>query len=311
VRHAQTGRCRLTSCSPNFEPLGERVLRRADRPERWLVIGHGSVGSFLAERFETGGGEVFVLDPAPRVPIRHGVRIDDPAAADVEFIVSCVPAPVAEEVPSLLAEVGEEVLLFDWNTTSPTVKRRIAAAVRAPVIDVALLDSLDTTTERPILAISGGTAEHGATILEKHHFDVSVVGETPGEAAAIKHVRSIFMKALEALVLEYASIAAGTEHEQVVRRSLEKNLGERFVKFMGVLLMTNRIHAERRSHELEDAIETFAIDGSRPQLAEAAAAVLRRAAEVWRDDDGPPVDARAEELALHLRSRLWRDTVST
>ena len=40
--------------------------------ERWLVVGHGSVGSFLTARLVAGGASVLVYDPEPRVPVAHG-----------------------------------------------------------------------------------------------------------------------------------------------------------------------------------------------------------------------------------------------
>ncbi len=279
----------------------------------WLVVGHGSVGSFVAARLAAAGAPVSVFDPAPRVPITAGRSIDDLGSLSaVDYVVSCVPPEVAESVPPLVrTALRPESILFDWNTVSPAVKHRIADATAAVTIDVALLDSLDGDVERPNLAVSGAAAEQAARILEGYGFEVAVAGAEVGEAAALKYLRSIFMKGLEALVLEYASLATDFEGEAIVRASLESNLGEQFVRFMDLLIVTNRIHADRRSRELAGALETFSADGTRAAVAAASAVVLSRAAEAWTDDSAPPVDAGVAALARYLRTALWPPTRST
>jgi hypothetical protein len=277
----------------------------------WLVAGHGSVGSFLAARLVAGGANVSVFDPNPRVAILHGARIAHPRDGGFDYVVSCVSPDAAEDVAALVADsVDPTGIFFDWNTIAPAVKQRIRGGVGAAMIDVALLDSLDAAVDRPSLAISGDRAEEAAGLLEAHRFRVAIAGEVVGQAATLKYLRSIFMKGLEAVVLEYASLASEIDGEPIVRASLRSNLGDTFVRFMDVLLATNRIHAERRSSELADALAVFG-DGIKPRVSLAAAEVLRDAAEAWADDTAPPVDADSRTLANYLREVLWREPAST
>jgi 3-hydroxyisobutyrate dehydrogenase-like beta-hydroxyacid dehydrogenase len=280
---------------------------------RCLVVGHGSVGSFLATRLVAAGAEVFVLDPQPRVPITAGLAANDLAAiGTLDHVFSCVPPEASESVPQLVgAALTPQGILFDWNTVSPDVKRRIAAATEATTFDVALLDSLDAEVERPTLAVSGPSALEAAQILEGYGFRTFIAGDQVGEAAALKYLRSIFMKSLEALVLEYASLASDFRDAPIVRASLESNLGEQFGGFMDLLIATNRIHAGRRSRELTDALETFSSDGARLEVAAASARVLGRAAEAWTEENAPPVGANVAVLARHLRTALWPKPRST
>jgi len=283
----------------------------ARHDESWLVAGHGSVGAFLAARLVGGGARVFIFDPHPRLRVRHGQQISHPRDGRFDYVVSCVSPEAAERVPPLVPDVLPPTgLFFDWNTVAPNVKQRIRAAVEATVIDVALLDSVDAAVDRPNLAVSGDGAAAAARILEAYGFHASVAGERVGQAATLKYLRSIFTKGLEALVLEYASLASQVEGEPIVRASLRSNLGETFVRFMDVLLTTNRIHAERRSRELAGALAVFA-DGVEPGVAFAAVEVLRQAAEAWADDDAPPVDSDSRALADHLHGALWRQPAST
>jgi hypothetical protein len=284
-----------------------------NRREHWLIIGHGSVGSFIAARLADHGASVSIFDPAPRVPITRGTPIDDPAAPGrpVDYISSCVPPAVAESVPERLGPgLRPHATLFDWNTVSPLAKQRICDAAPGAMIDVALLDSVDALVERPNLAISGTDVEQAARILGAHGFKTSIAGDIVGQAASLKYLRSIFMKGLEALVLEYASLASGFEGEPIVRASLADNLGEEFVDFMDHLLATDRIHAERRSRELADAVAVFT-DGVSPALSVAAVSVLQQAAVAWAEAGAPAADADMRALASHLRRTLWREPAST
>jgi 3-hydroxyisobutyrate dehydrogenase-like beta-hydroxyacid dehydrogenase len=280
----------------------------------WLVIGHGSVGSFLAGRLARGGISVAVLDPAPRVPVAPGTARITALPADGAFAhaISCVtPAAAEAAAQTALAALAPGGLLLDWNTVAPSVKRRIGTLLPSAAVDVALLDSLDGAAEHPTLAVSGVEADRAAALLRRLGFAVSVAGGDVGDAASLKYLRSIFMKTLEALVLEFSTLASTIDDAGIVRDSIERNLGATFGSFMDLLVTTNRLHAGRRSAELADAVATFVAEGTRPELAEAAVAVLRRAAVVWADSDAPADDAEPSELTSHLRRALWPEPAST
>jgi 3-hydroxyisobutyrate dehydrogenase-like beta-hydroxyacid dehydrogenase len=254
--------------------------------ERWLIVGHGSVGAALAERLDAAGFEVSIYDPTPRLPIAAGVPVSAPAGGSFAFAVSCVPPGAAVDVAPLTGRaLAPGGLLFDWNTVAPAVKRRIAESAQAATVDVALLDSLDGGDGQPFLAVSGPAAENGAEIWRRLGFDVDVVGADVGQAAALKYLRSIFMKTLEALALEFSEAAVALDSGGVVRKSIARNLGGRYDEFISLLLRTNRIHAGRRASELADAVATLREDGLDLELAGVAAKVLQHAAERARTSD--------------------------
>jgi 3-hydroxyisobutyrate dehydrogenase-like beta-hydroxyacid dehydrogenase len=281
--------------------------------KQWLVVGHGSVGSFVAGRLLARGERVAVFDPSPRVLPVLADLVDLPDIHDaVDYAVSCVPPTIAHTVPALLAgAVRSDGLLFDWNSTSPASKRTVESEMAVPTIDVALLDTLDEDRDQPRLAISGPAASRAVPLLVDQGFQISVVGDEVGEAASAKYLRSIFMKSLEALVLEYEALGSVLDRRNVVRESLGASLGEEFVEFMGVLLRTDRVHAHRRADELEDAVRTFREDGWPLTVPTAAVEVLRSAAEAWIAPGAPPAGATAGDLATHLERTLWHSTPST
>jgi 3-hydroxyisobutyrate dehydrogenase-like beta-hydroxyacid dehydrogenase len=274
---------------------------------QWLIVGHGSVGSFLADRLVAHGVSVAVLDPHPRVPVTRGETIGDPGELHrVDYCASCVRSESAESVAALIAPVIEgDAIYFDWNTVSPAAKIAIARHVAPRMIDVALVDSVDAAGDHPTVIISGSQAERARRVLGSQGFAVSIAGPAVGQAAALKQLRSIFTKTLEALVLAYSSLASGVEGEVLVRESLERNLGETFIRFTDLLVTTDRIHADRRSQELEAALAAFDADGPGAQFVTAAVDVLRQAAHAWSESSAPRSDAQSSVLASHLRESLW------
>jgi 3-hydroxyisobutyrate dehydrogenase-like beta-hydroxyacid dehydrogenase len=277
------------------------------QPASWLVIGHGSVGSAIVRRLVRAGIDPVVFDPSPRVPVagQSHLRSFDGEARTFDRVVSCVPpAAAALALEEARAVLHAGTLYMDWNTVAPGVKRELAAAAPCPVVDVALLDTLDEEAASPSLAISGSRAAEVAEALEALGFRVDVVGDAAGDAALLKYARSLFMKTLEALVVEFEAATAGLPGRAIVTASIERNLGSRFMDFARMLLETDRVHAPRRADELAGAVDAHVEAGLAVPLAAAAVEVLRHAARVWQQADAPPSDAGAPALAAYLASHV-------
>jgi 3-hydroxyisobutyrate dehydrogenase len=273
----------------------------------WLIVGHGSVGSSMAQRVDSAGDRVLVYDPAPRVAVTVGRRLERLGRADgpVDLVLSCVPPSVAPQVPALIAPVVRNgSLMLDWNTVSPEAKQAIAAASPVEVLDVALLDTLDADGDSPRVAISGVGAEAHRSLLESLGFHVDIAGHEPGDAALLKYARSIFMKSLEGLALEYMALTQRIDRRDIVAASVENNLGKQTMDFLALLVSTNRRHAARRAGELADAVAVFEARGTSIAVANAVVPLLERAAQVWQRPDAPAEDASLDELIAYLDKHL-------
>jgi len=276
-------------------------------PRTWLIVGHGSVGSAMAQRIHGAGDRVLVYDPAPRVAVSVGRRLERVVRDDgpVDLVLSSVPPSVAEQVPALITPVVRNgSVLLDWNTVSPEAKQAIASASPCEVLDVALLDTLDADGARPRLAISGPRAEVHRALLESLGFHVDVAGSAPGEAALLKYARSVFMKSLEGLILEYVALTEPIDQHGIVAASVANNLGKQAMDFLALLVATNRRHASRRASELADAVQVFEARGASIAVAKAVVPLLERAAEVWQQTDAPAEDASLKELIVFLEKHL-------
>jgi 3-hydroxyisobutyrate dehydrogenase-like beta-hydroxyacid dehydrogenase len=276
---------------------------------RWLIVGHGSVGSALVRRVLRTGARPSVYDPAPRLAVAGAehLAVVDAAGDGFDVVVSCVvPAAAMQALEGVRAGLRPSTLYLEWNTVAPAVKRAVAIAAPCMVVDVALMDTLDDEAARPSVAVSGPEADRqrAAALLMELGFHVDMAGEECGDAALLKLARSLFMKSLEALVIEFEAAIAPLAGRDLIVGSIERNLGERFTAFSRMLIETDRIHAARRSVELEGAVEVFKAENRSLRVAEASVDVLRAAAEAWRAPDAPEERAGAKQFARFLANRL-------
>jgi 4-hydroxy-4-methyl-2-oxoglutarate aldolase len=289
--------------------VSPKATEGAGKVTRWLVVGHGSVGSALVRRIGRTGVRPFVYDPSPRVVVTGGERLTavDERNGPFDAVVSCVvPSAAPKALEAVRSALGQGTLYLEWNTITPDAKRAIAEAAPCRVVDVALLDTLDDEAAHPSLAVSGAEAAAAVSLLSALGFSVDVVGALCGDAALLKLARSLFMKSLEALVIEFEAAMAHMAGRDVVIRSIERNLGPQFITFSRMLLETDRIHAGRRSVELQEAVESYRRAGRSVEVPSAAIRVLQAAAASWRAAGAPAPDAGAPALAEYLARYLAR-----
>ena len=269
---------------------------------RWLVVGHGSVGSVLTQRILASGGMVSVFDTSPRIPVPSAERLvllEAGTRPSVDYVVLCVPADVAvEAVAYFRSTIDDRPTVFDWTSSSPAAKRAVAIDGPGTWVDVALMDSLDKAARRPLLAVSGEAASRTAGALESVGFDVMVVGDQVGEAAAVKLVRSLFMKSLEILVIEARAVGTYLDPSGRPGPRWDAASAEEFASFADLLVESNVAHAVRRGGEIREAIALAAAGGCRPVMAAAAATVFDDLARQW-GDTRPSPGAPVAELLSH------------
>ena len=97
--------------------------------------------------------------------------------------------------------LGPDAIFADLNTAAPQLKRELAELVPR-FVDVALLGPVPARgLGTPSLA-SGPVAQEFADLVGPLGMPVEVVSTTPGDAAGMKLLRSVFMKGLAAAAIE-------------------------------------------------------------------------------------------------------------
>jgi len=241
------------------------------------LIGYGEAGSSFATAGRWMGG-VAVWD---HIPERRE------AAVSSGLYTSAAPAEVLAGAPLVLSLVTADqslraaeayapllalgALWCDMNSVAPETKRAAASAIEAAggrYIDVAVLAPVEPARLGVPLLISGDAADEALLMLRGIGFEnLRVVGPEVGRASAIKMIRSVMIKGVEALTDEMMAAAKRAEVIDEVVASLDasekpKPWGERAAYNME--RMTT--HGLRRAAEMEEAAKTLTALGVAPVM---------------------------------------------
>ena len=183
---------------------------------------------------------------------------------------------------SVLPHLGAGAIYADLNTAAPGLKRELAELVHeagADFVDVALLGPIPARgLQAPVLA-SGRGAPAFAELFVPFGMPVQVISDVPGDAGAMKLVRSVFMKGLAAAVVESMQAAELAGHADWLTEEIVSMIGRPFFERA---LEGSRKHAARRVDEMKAARELLVELGVEPHVAGASAAQLADLASAGR-----------------------------
>jgi 3-hydroxyisobutyrate dehydrogenase-like beta-hydroxyacid dehydrogenase len=213
------------------------------------------------------------------------------AVAGADIVLSLVTADQAlAAARDAAGHLRVEALYCDCNSVSPATKRAAAKVIEAAggqYIDVAVLAPVQPAALGVPLLLAGPAAEIAREALGELGFsNLRLVGEEVGRASAIKMIRSVMIKGIEALTAEMmlAAEAAGVADE--VLASLDAS--DRKLPWReraGYNLERMGSHGLRRAAEMEEVSKTLESLGVEPIMSRgtvrrqrAMAASLRSAA---------------------------------
>jgi len=223
----------------------------------------------------------------------HGVQLADSlkalmARADVVFsaVVVATAVPVGHAIASM---VRPGMLVVDVNASTPKAKRLVAAAVAAnngAFVDANLMGAVSIYGAAVPLYSSGDGVARFAETFTPFGFTIESAGPEAGTAAAVKMLRSVVTKGMEALIVEALTAAsmAGVRSE-ALRGICEPMDATRYSKFVDMCVRTDVLHAERRAVEMEGVAQGLREIGMLPIMTEATAARLRASAGLGLRED--------------------------
>jgi 3-hydroxyisobutyrate dehydrogenase-like beta-hydroxyacid dehydrogenase len=249
-------------------------------------IGFGEAGQAIAGGLrETGVEQISAWDivlPKPQGDkLRHaaeaiGVRCAASAADAVrgaDMIVSAVTAASSvEAAQSVGAHVADTPYFLDINSVSPGRKQATAKLLgdTARYVDVAVLAPIHPARHRTPMLLAGPHAAAVAPSLAALDMRVTIAGPETGAAAAIKMVRSVMIKGIEALTLECFLAAARADVIDEVAASMKNNYpGLDWGKIVPYNLERMANHGERRAAEMEEVADTLRELGVEPLMTSA------------------------------------------
>ncbi len=187
---------------------------------------------------------------------------EEELAEKCEIIISSVIARVAVSVAeSIVPFLTQKHIYVDSNTASPMIKMQIADTIRpsgAKFVDAALMGPIPAFLNKVPINASGIGAEEFRNVMSPYDMNITPLGDEPGQAAAIKMFRSIFMKGYVALLLETVIAAEKFSASEEVLKSIAETMEkDSFHESTRLLLPRGVIHAERRAFEMEEVIRTL------------------------------------------------------
>jgi 3-hydroxyisobutyrate dehydrogenase-like beta-hydroxyacid dehydrogenase len=253
------------------------------------LIGFGEAGSTFAGAAGWGAGAwaYDIRTDRGAVAQTMGVGFAADAAqalAQVDLVLSLVTADAALAVAQDYApHLRTGALWCDMNSVAPDTKRAAANVINAAggrYVDVAVLAPVHPARMAVPLLLSGAAAEDAAAALNAIGFtNIRVVGDEIGRASAIKMIRSVMVKGIEALTAEMmlAATRAGVADE--VLASLDAS--ERKQSWpdraaYNIERMTT--HGLRRAAEMEESAKTLAALGVEPLMTQSTVARQRQQA---------------------------------
>lgn len=259
-------------------------MTRRNTP-RMSFIGFGEAGQAIASGLrETGIGRIAAWDIL--FPDRTGTKLKETAeslgvrvassardaARETDLIISAVTAASSVDAArSVASDLSGKPYYLDINSVSPGRKQETAKLLgeRARYVDVAVIAAIHPARHRTPLLLSGPHAEGISPLLHEMDMQFSVVGPEVGSAAAIKMIRSVMIKGMEALTLECFLAAARAGVLEEVTTSLKNNYPTLdWTKIADYNLERMASHGERRAAEMEESAATLRELGLDPLMVE-------------------------------------------
>jgi 3-hydroxyisobutyrate dehydrogenase-like beta-hydroxyacid dehydrogenase len=272
---------------------------RSNTP-RLCFIGFGEAGQAIAGGLRDAGIETIaawdILFPtADGAQLKDagekiGARLATSAADAVrgsDIIVSAVTAASSiEAAQSVEPHLSGNPYYLDINSVSPGRKRATEKVLgaKARYVDVAILAPIHPARHQTPLLLAGPHAESVMPLLiDELDMRAAIAGPETGAAAALKMVRSVMIKGIEALTLEcfLAAKRAGIVDE--VAASLKNNYPTLdWGKVIEYNIERMASHGVRRADEMEQVAETLRELGLDPLMASATATRQREMGQIGK-----------------------------
>lgn len=233
-------------------------LRAGPAPVRlraYDILIHGPGAAALSE---AAAARDVVLHPGAR------------AAVDgADIVVSAVTAGAAQAAlrPAYAAPLAPHVL-FDINSVSTGVKQANAAIVRGAggvYVDMAVMAPVHPHGHRTPVLVAGDLAGPAERFLDLHGFQFEPLGPDPGQAAAVKMMRSLFVKGLEAITVQTLVAAGAAGCAPRVFASLVRSYPGFDLPVLSEYCFERLDrHGRRRAEELREVARTMAELGFAP-----------------------------------------------
>ncbi|MCX8998118.1 DUF1932 domain-containing protein [Rhizobiaceae bacterium BDR2-2] len=225
--------------------------------------------------------------------------------AEAGAVFSLVTADRAlEAAESAAVAIGPGTLYLDGNSCAPSTKQAAAGLIEAAggrYVDMAIMAPIHPARHRTPVLLAGEAAGEAQALLAGLDMRPTLAGNRVGQASAIKMLRSVMIKGLEALTAECLLAARRAGVEEAVLASLQASDPGFDWKARGAYnLERMMVHGARRAAEMTEVAVTLRDLGVPDRMTQAAAQWQRQIAGLALAPGDAALDARADRILNRL-----------
>lgn len=283
------------------------VISPVPESVRLLIAGYGAAGRAYAAGFRAQGAEITAVDPyadtkAQEAAQTSGITLQCKLPDDLDrfdLVVILSPAAASLDIIRQLAARPGTCPILDLTSSEPGTMRDAHEILGARFVDGTVLGAVGLGGVATPMAFAGSCADEVAEILRPLGCQITCLDGAPGSASVLKLLRSLFMKGLEALVIETQLAACALDQSEDLGIALSDLAEVDMPAFLAEMLRTHPKHAGRRTHEVEAAMTLMRNAGFSPVMLPATQEVFRRTARLGSGPDASPTIA-LQWLDRHL-----------
>jgi len=227
---------------------------------------------------------------------QKGVSAHETLAAALEHADIVLSLVVGSAAVAVGQEAGKHLapgqIFIDLNSISPDAKERVRDALGPNgarlFVEGAVMARVPPLKHKVPILLAGPEAQRAESLLGPCGMDIETVGTEIGQACAVKMIRSVIVKGVEALLLESLTAA---EKAGVRERILDSITGT----FPGIdwrqtatyYIGRTHQHGARRVTEMKEAATTIESLGLDPVLSRAIAETIRTSHERLKASELP------------------------
>lgn len=227
------------------------------------------------------------------------------ALAGVEVIFSLVTADQAAIAAQAAAKIiTQGQYYFDCNSCSPDTKKANAQIVEAAggvYVDVAVMAPVYPALHQTPLLISGSQANSALAVFAALDMKATLIEGGVGSASAIKMIRSIMIKGMEALTAECSLAARKAGVEKNIFASLDASFPDfNWHDRSAYMLERMMVHGLRRAAEMREVALTVEQLGLFNGMTQATVQWQQRIGELALQPESEKFELLADSILQHL-----------
>lgn len=282
---------------------------------KFAMLGGGVVGAcYMQALLEQGHSLVGLCDLQPNAAVLEAVQAAGAQAhtrpgtwlAGADVVVSAVFGSVAGPLfEACLPYLSDGALYVDMTTADPDEMRKCAEQAQGRAVhfvDVAITGAVNLGGKKTPLLVAGVKAGWVQELYLPFGGSVRVVGERPGDAAALKLLRSIYTKGMEALAVECLVTARQMGLREPLHAVLQDIDETPLRTLMESMVRTHIPHAARRRNEVIEAQQQMSRHGLAPRVSPSVEALFAATAQAHAQQPftGTSTDEAIDWLGSHV-----------